>query len=198
MPRARAAHGAVSSNRFADSFYYFEDTQNHSHLYAQPRHIPEYADYTGYEMADEEHYQEEEQTPTTNEDWETSLRSFNVTGPRSLAAKGVTLNPGMVITIQSRGPTKRAALFSHASVRPLRVHDNAEVMNGGRSVTGVKVAQSGSTVTMEYRFDDLQIEEAGEFYYDLCIYGMDTLTSMAPKILVMWGEKRSGVVTITE
>lgn len=150
-------------------------------------------------MADQsQHGGNGEQLPISHEDWETHLRSCQITGPQAVAYKGVTLNPGMVITIESRGPTTRMALYSHCSVRALRVHDNSEVSNGGRSVTGVQVAQSSTTVTMEYRFDDLFIEEAGNFYFDICIYGMDTMTSMAPRILVTWGEKYSQAITITE
>jgi hypothetical protein len=141
---------------------------------------------------------DEDQPPTNNDNWVTHLRSCQVTGPQLVAFKGVTLNPGMVVTIESRGPTKRVALFSHCSIRALRAHDNTEVSNGGRSVTGAQVAQTTTTVTMEYRFADLLIDEAGEFYYDICIYGMDTITSMVPRILVMWGEQSSEMVTITD
>lgn len=210
MPRSQITHGKESSTELTDSFYYFEDPHGHSDHFTHPRVLPDYGDYgdyvdhsgysySGYAMADEDQHRiEGEQSLTNNEDWETHLRSCQVTGPQRVAAKGVTLNPGMVVTIQSRGPTKRVALFSHCSVRALRVHDSTEVSNSGRSVTGVQVAQTSTTVTMEYRFDDLVIEEAGDFYFDMCIYGMDTMTSMTPRILVMWGEKHSQAVTITD
>lgn len=199
MPRSRTAHGAATSTQFADSFVYFEDAQSHSQLYSQPRHIPDYGDYAGYDMSgDEYRHEAEEDETTTNETWDTHLRRFELMGPGTFAVRNGTLNPAMVITIESRGPTKRTAQFSHASVRALRVHDSSEVPNGAVSVTGVQVGQTVSTVTMEFRFDNLRIEEAGQFYYDICVYGMDTTTSLSPKILVMWGEKVSEVITIND
>jgi hypothetical protein len=113
--------------------------------------------------------------------------------PGLSAKAGEFLVPGMLVQVTSTVDHREAVSQSYAIAYLHRASDESAVENGSApTATDVQDGATGGTVTVKYEWDDLKINQAGEYFYRVIIM------SMVPGEMMGFGTWDSKNITVSE